>query len=347
MSESPFIGAAGYEPAEWLGAGDVRLPARFGDAADEYRAARDGVGLFDRSDRGLIIATGADRKAWLHNLVTNAVQALGADAGVYAFAIDVRGRTQFDLNILDATNALWLDIAREYVARAAAHLERYLISEDVALRDASDEMARLGCSGPAAGELAAKLGAGSLAEMSMLGVVPLVAGGRLFRHDFAGLPGFELIVTRDQAAGWWTRLAELGARPTGQRALDVLRIEAGIPWLGRDIDETTIPPETGQAQRGVSYHKGCYVGQEVLERMRSHGALARRLVKLRVEAPEGLGGVAPPTPLTQAGREVGRITSLVRHPVTGVWVGLGYLRTKVTDLSGLTAGDPPVPVLAS
>ena len=120
--------------------------------------------------------------------------------------------------------------------------------------------------------------------------------------------------------------------------LDVLRIEAGIPWLGRDIDATVLPPETGQIERGISYHKGCYVGQEIIERMRSRGALARRLVRVRTA--DGVG-LAWPTSLRQNGSEVGRLTSLVPHPVTGEWIGLAYLKTRVAEPAGITAGDPP------
>jgi len=92
------------------------------------------------------------------------------------------------------------------------------------------------------------------------------------------------------------------------------------------------------SERGVSYHKGCYVGQEIIERMRSRGSLARRLVRVRTDDGAGL---ALPTPLRQSGSEVGRLTSLVQHPVTGEWIGLAYLKTKVTKLGGITAGEPP------
>jgi folate-binding protein YgfZ len=118
--------------------------------------------------------------------------------------------------------------------------------------------------------------------------------------------------------------------------LETLRIEAGIPASGPDLDKV-LPAETGQLQRAVNFHKGCYLGQEVIERMRSRGGLARRLVRLRVD--DG-SGISLPSTLTQSEREVGRVTSLIRHPVADDWIGLGYLRTSVKEPNGITTNAP-------
>jgi folate-binding protein YgfZ len=337
---SAFTGLPSYRPAATCEHGGVTLPLHFGDPAAEYRAARERVALFDRSDRGLAELTGRDRKEWLHNLVTNTVKTLDENRGVYAFAIDLKGRTLFDLNILNLPDRIWVDILAGACAAALAHLDRYLISEDVRMCEVTERFARLGVAGPESVELAARLGASTPSAMAALDSLPLEGGeGRLVRHDFAGVIGFELIVPREVAADWWQRLTQGEAVPAaGFAALDALRVEAAIPWLGRDIDDKVIPPETGQVERGISYRKGCYLGQEVIERMRSHGSLARRLVALRVEDGAGL---VPPLPLMKDRLEAGRITSLVRHPLTGEWIGLGYLRTTVTDTGGLTVGDPP------
>ncbi len=336
---SPFSESEHYAPAETVEYRGVVLPARFGDAADEYRAASERAALFDRSDRGLVIVTGADRKNWLHNLVTNSVKTLDDNMGNYAFAIDVRGRVQFDLNILNLPDALWLDIDAATIPAALAHLDRYLLAEDVQIGYATARYARLGCSGPRTTEVARRLGFTNFAAMGALASFALNGGGRFVRYDFAGQPGFELILPRAPAVAWWKRLiADPAVTPAGQNTLDVLRIEAGIPWLGRDIDDTVLPPETGQIERGISYHKGCYVGQEIIERMRSRGSLARRLVRVRTDNGEGL---ELPAPLRQNGSEVGRLTSLVEHPVTREWVGLAYLKTNVADVTGITVSDPP------
>lgn len=340
MAESPFSAAATWRPADVLEYRGVTLPQRFGPQPAEYAAVRESAGLLDRSDRGLIVVRGRERKSWLHNLVTNAVKDLPDGAGVYAFAIDVRGRTQFDLNILAVGDELWLDIDHATVPAAIAHLDRYLLSEDAKLEAASERFARLGVCGARSAHAAAALGIDSFEKLAPLASLSLdSAAARLVRHDFAGLPGFELIVPRADAAAWWDRLAALdGITPAGFETLDVLRIEAGIPWLGRDIDDKVIPPETGQVERGINYHKGCYLGQEVIERMRSHGSLARRLVRIRLA--DG-GGIELPAALMKEGKDAGRLTSLVRHPQHGDWIGLAYLRTSIKDPAGVSVADPP------
>lgn len=336
---SPFSEARAYTAQGWLTCGDVRVAANFAALADECQVARQKAVMFDRSDRGMLVLTGAERQAWLHNLVTNAVKSLAENAGNYAFAVNVKGRILFDLNILCLPDALWLDLDGMAVARAAAHFDRYLFQEDVKIVNASGQYARLGCSGPQAGAVAGQLGAANFAALSVLESVPLADGeARLVRHNFAGAPGFELIVPRGRAAAWWDRLATAGVQPAGYRTLDLLRIEAGIPWLGRDLDEHVLPPETGQTERGISYRKGCYLGQEIMERMRAHEVLNKRLVRLR--AADGAGLELPAT-LRRDNLDVGRITSLVAHPREPYWVGLGYLKTAVTGFADITAGAPP------
>ncbi len=113
-----------------------------------------------------------------------------------------------------------------------------------------------------------------------------------------------------------------------------------MPQFGREIDDRTLPAETGQLARAVSFHKGCYLGQEVVERMRSHNVLPRRLVRIRIDA---AAAPAAPTALRRGDAEVGRITSLVRDPRDGGWIGLAYLKTTA-DTPGLNAGDPPAAV---
>lgn len=337
--------AVHYQPGELIEFRGVSLAARFSDLAAEYDAARQSAVVLDRRFRGLVSVRGADRKTWLHNLVTNAVKTLDDNAGNYAFAIDVRGRVRFDLNILSLPDELWLDIDAGTVARALAHLDRYVITEKVELRNASADWIRLGCTGPDAARIAADLGVSNLSPMASLSSTQVGPdGARLVRHDFAGLMGFELIVPAPHAAAWWDRLAESGAAPAGVLTQEVLRIEAGIPEWPADIDEATIPPETGQVERGISYHKGCYLGQEVIERMRSLGAPARKLVRLTADT-----GVAArlPAPLLRDGVEVGRVTSLMRHPREGTWRGLGYLKSALATPVELRCPDSPAPITAS
>ncbi|MEW6252422.1 MAG: folate-binding protein YgfZ [Planctomycetota bacterium] len=339
---SPFAPAQAYRSGATLDYHGTGMAAHFGNPAEEYRHAREEVVLFDRSDRGLLVATGRDRKAWLHGLVTNIVDGLPDYTGAYAFACNEKGRILFDANILALPDALWLDVDLDLLPDAAAHLSRYIITEQVTLSEASGPHVRCAVSGPRAAEITERLGVADLSELPPLASRKLPAGaGLLFRHDLAGAAGFELILPREFAVRWWDRLADWGARPAGLAVLDALRIEAGLPWSGRDLDETVLPPETGAGVRGLSYAKGCYIGQEVIERMRAHSVLARRLVKVRAESGDGL---VLPTALRQSGREAGRLTSLVAHPRNPWWVGLAYIRTNLPHADGLTAGEPARPI---
>ncbi len=266
----------------------------------QYRDCLTAGGFLFPADRGLIEVTGGDRAAWLHNLVTNAVKTLSPGEGNYAFATNVKGRTLFDLNVLVLEDRLWLDIDRRWIGKALTHLDRYHITEDVALTDLSGNSFRVLIIGPSADVLARTAGASHMAAMAWLQHTSLDLEGRqarAVRRDLGGLPAVEIIwcgAMEPTASLLRKRAVEAGLVELDPTALDVIRIENGMPASLEDIDEEIIPPETGQVERGISYQKGCYLGQEVIERMRARGVLARRLVGVQFEGDQP---VAPGTPL--------------------------------------------------
>lgn len=338
QTKSPvFTEAANYQPNAFQNRCGVELPTHFGDPAGEYQAARDTVGLFDLSDRGLIHITGSDRKTWLHNLVTNAVKTVDEGQGNYAFSVDVKGRIQFDLNLLVLADEIWLDVARDRVAAAVQHLDMRLITEDVQMSAISPEWARLAVCGPKAGAVAEQIGVSQLATLPQLGHLPISDGGRFVRHDLTGTHGFELIIPVAESGVWWERLVELGAKPCGTAARDALEIEAGLPRWGRDLDDQILPPETGQSQRGISYNKGCYLGQEVIERMRSRGVLAKRL--MRVSAASEANEDLPVTLNDEIGAQTGRLLSLVKHPASELQLGMAHVRANLEPVLELKTPD--------
>ncbi len=298
---------------------------------NQYRLATQAAGLCSRSDRGLLEATGNDRGVWLNNLVTNVVKTLHPGDGNYAFAPNNKGRVVFDLNVLVLTDRLWLDLDRRWLDTARRHLSRYIITEDVVLADRTAAFDRLAVVGPAAADVIGRLGFGNLTPMAQLQHVGITWDGhegRLIRHDFAGLAGAEILVSPAAAGSLQSALLDAG-RPAGLARIDsetveTLRIESGIPASFSDIDEDVIPPETLQVERGISYHKGCYLGQEVIERLRSHGVLARRLVGVRLSAVPPPG---PPMKLNVGDAEGGRLTSLCWSYAIQSPLGLGYLKT--------------------
>jgi aminomethyltransferase len=315
------------------------VPEHFGSPSEEYEAAIRSAGLHDRSYRGLIEIGGCDRAAWLHNFVTNTVKTLQPGDGNYAFALNTKGRVVFDCNMLVHPETIWLDVERSHVAAAMTHLGRYIITEDVTLTDLSDQFVRLALLGPKAADVLAGLGASSAPAMAQLqhAALPMAGKHRPFmRHDFAGVFGAELWVEAVDADQCWSHLLDIGRhadlRPVGLAAVETLRIEAGIPWLGKDIDEDVLPAETLQIERGISYVKGCYLGQEIVERMRSRGSLARQLSGLRIE-----GDVRPdlPASIRIGGGDAGRVTSICQSPHVGAIIGLGYVRSAMSE-----AGTP-------
>ena len=294
-----------------------------------YEAATRGLARVDRADRGLLAVTGKDRVAWLNNLITNDIREVPVGAGVYTFATDRTGRILFDAQILMRDDAIWLETAREKTGPALEHLERHHITEEVTLVDCSRPGARWAVLGPKSPALVQTLGLDDLTALPPLHSVRLeIAGAEavLFRHDFAGVLGAEIIAPDDGAARTvGAALASAGGNlemvEASAEAVDVLRIEAGIPRIGRDILENTLPAETGQFDRAVSCRKGCYLGQEVIERMRTRGSLARRLVGLIFHEDVPPAG----TVIEIEGAATGTVTSACVSPAVGGPIGLGYV----------------------
>lgn len=296
----------------------------------QVHAARERGGLLMRADRAVIEITGRDRAAWLHNLVTNTVKTLSPGEGNYTFATNVKGRCVFDAGLLILEDRIWLDLDRRWLDVAHTHLERHIITEDVAL-DRREDAVRFAAIGPAAAPFAARIGCGNLAAMAQWQHAAATirgAAGRVARNDFPGLDAADVYLMgagANQAAEAAQALAtELGLVEIGHNAAEILRIEAGIPASLQDIDETVVPPETGRIEQGISYHKGCYLGQEVIERMRAHNVLARKLVGLAVEAdsPPPRGAI-----IAREGIEIGSVTSACWSEILAAPLALGYVKS--------------------
>lgn len=297
------------------------------DIVEQYVAAHRAAGIYTRPDRALIEVTGKDRATWLHNLVTNTVKTLSPGEGNYAFATSVKGRTVFDLYFYVLEDRIGLDVDAREREKALAHLNRYVITEDVTLTDRTGEVGRIALIGPRVVDVCAEVGIANFAAMASLQHVGVTIGGalcRAVRDELGGLPVVEFLVEQPHAGAIDALRASVGLREIGRDALEVLRIEAGRPASVDDIDEDVVPPETGQIERGISYHKGCYLGQEVIERMRSHGVLARTLVGLRLE------GDSQPERNAKVmlnDQEAGRVTSCCWSEAAGSLLALGYLKT--------------------
>ena len=307
------------------------LPERFSDTAEECRAVRASVGVIDRSDRAYLTATGPDAVRFLHGMVSNEVKELEPGQGRYATQLTVQGQIIADLYLLAMADHLLLETEWAVKDRLHETLEKYIIADEVELADRSDQLAALAVEGPQAGALLKAAGALALPgkELNHTWVKLAEAPVLVVRLSESGEEGYRLIFIVEYAQNLWDALTAqqtaVGWKPVGHAAFNILRTEAGLPRYGVDMDERTLPPEAGLEARAISYTKGCYIGQEVIERIRSRGHVNRRLVGLY------LSGDALPAAgakLTREGKEVGWLTTVVDSPTLGRRIALGYVRRE-------------------
>lgn len=279
--------------------------------------------------------SGRDRAGFLHALLTNDILALKAGTGCYAAYLTPQGRMIADMRVVELDDRILVDVVPSVAAPLAARFDQLIFSEDVQVTDVTADLAEFGVHGPGAAEVLAEAVGVSAADSRALpqyGTIRAASGdGELIvvRDDYFGEPGFDVNVARTQAERLRTKIAAAGALEIGGEDADVLRVEAGRPLFGVDMDTETIPLEAGIEDRAISFTKGCYVGQEVIIRVlhRGHGRIARRLVGLVI------GGAEIPAAedLILAGEQrIGEVTSAVRSPALGA-IALGYVQRDHTS----------------
>ena len=294
---------------------------------DEDHALRSGAGLFDASAREVVRLTGPDRVSFLQGMVTQDVEGLPAGSVAEAALLTPKGAMVADTRVVKRSEDLLLLTEPGYGPVVLSTLERYLISEDAELADASASFGQLSVVGPEAEGLAARaLGLGPPAGAALR---PFDADGTSAWALPQGLllPGVDLLVPVGALGTVFDRLLQAGATPVGFAALEVLRVERGTPRFGADMDEKTIPLEAN-LQRAIHYQKGCYIGQEVIARATFRGHVNRHLVGLRFGAGSALP--VPRTELFVGDRRVGWVTSAVHSSRLGA-IGLGYAHRDVAQ----------------
>ncbi len=296
---------------------------------------------------------GADRKTYLHAMLTNDIATLGPGTGCYAAYLTPQGRMITDVRVFEVGDMTLLEMRAEEAPEVLQKLDAFVFSEDVRLGDLTDAFAEIRVVGPSAASIvAAALGSGSAgqagpsaedlaawdefrnARASFHGEMVLVTATREL-----ALPGYDLFVERPHAGRLREAIAGTGAALMSEEAAETLRLEAGTPVFGADMDSETIPLEAGIEGRAISFTKGCYPGQEVIVRVvhRGGGRVARRLVGLAV------AGEAVPSPnsaLHAGDKEVGKIRSAAWSPALGRPIALGYAhRDFTTPGTELCVGD--------
>jgi folate-binding protein YgfZ len=311
-------GAVFVEQDGWL------LPDHFGDFAAEYQSVRAAAGLFDLSHRALLQFAGPDRVSFLQGMLSNDIRLLKMFDGQQATILTQQGRVIADVRVLCAMNSFYLDFWEPLKEKIIAHLKRYLVADEVEINDPNDQWTMLSLQGPRGQSVLDKLFANTELPaqpdqhaMVQFDGAPLC----VVRADRTGQNGFDLIVLNSCLQTFAQRLEQLGASWVGARAQNVLRIEAGMPRYGVDFNEENLLLEVG-LDNSYSYTKGCYLGQEVVERIRSRGHVNRKLCGLLLDGntPANSGDA-----IVTAGNQVGKITSSVASIALNRPIALGYI----------------------
>ncbi len=281
-----------------------------------YEALRDRAAWMDLSSRGKIQLTGEDRARLLHAMSTNHIQQLMPGTGCYAFFLNDKGRVLSDANVLCRPDFFLLDVEPESRQPLYQHLDRYIIADDVTLEDVTDLTATIAIEGPQAAQVMERAGAPvPEAEYSSLEWGDALVA----RLNSTGSDGFFIFTPTAQKAALISRLEGSGAEPADAQAARVVRLEHGKPRYGEDISERFLAQEANQPQ-ALHFSKGCYLGQEIVERVRSRGQIHRVLKPLTLEAKD------PPAPGTKF-EDASEITSSAYSPALGKVVALAYVRT--------------------
>ncbi len=296
--------------------------------------------LVDLSSRGRILATGEDRKRLLHALTTNQVEKLPAGQGVYAFFLNAQGRVLADSILICREDALLISVEPDVRDSIYSHIDRYIIADDVTLSGITASTCELALEGPQSASILSSLGA------------PLPTDPYSFTHwngigiifaSSTGAPAYRLIAPIEQFESLTASLVAAGAVPASSADQEIVRIEHGTPRYGIDITESCIPQETG-LMHALSFNKGCYLGQEIVERVRSRGHVNRLLTHLSIDAstPSAPGAKIIAQGKEGTSREVGEITSAALSPRHGGVRALAYVRAEaLASAAPLTVDSAP------
>jgi aminomethyltransferase len=336
----PRLAAEGIPLGDYNG---TETALEFTGVPAELQAMTGGCAVFDLGWRGKIVVTGNDRVRWLNGMVTNTVKDLPVNRGNYSFLLNAQGRILADMFVYNRGEYLLIDTDQTQCEAVLKTLDHFIIMDDVELNDSSENLGALGLCGPRAAAILAAAGI-DIAGIAALEVRDLVVGGM----------GISVVCGPREKPGWfeiwagsanlpalWDLFRKAEAQPVGVRAVEQWRILHGIPRYGQDIREKDLPQETEQAQ-ALNFSKGCYIGQEIVERIRARGQVHRRFTGFEFQS-----GLPEPGKVEAEGRVLAEITSVAE--VGGKKIGLGYVRRETglpgsqLDLNGKAATVADLP----
>lgn len=324
----PLHQQAGAELGVWFG---CALPNHFGDYKREYWFAHKSVALIDKNYRAYLSFTGPDRVRYLNAILTNNIKDLAPDHGTVSLLLNPQGHIVAEIEtyaLLDSLFGISYQTIRE---RLLETLDKYIIMDDVTLTDETPRYGTLALEGPQAASIVHELTGTRLTAFAELGRKDVSVGSipcSVVRRSPGEFVDAEFLAEHQHLEPLWQILKDkalaAGGGPAGYTALSALRLEQGVPWFSYDFGEKQIPHEAGLEHSHTSYTKGCYTGQEIVERVRSRGQVNRRRVSLVFT------GSVPSTGelLTADGKEAGYVTRAAFSPKLSSPIGMGYVRRE-------------------
>lgn len=306
------------------------LVAHFTDAVSEHHAVRKNVGIVELSHRGRLRLTGEDRAKFLHRIISNRVEGVPVGQGNYATLLTNRGKIIADMHVYVREEVLYLQTASETTELLFKELDKYIIADDVVMEDVTAEIGVIGIYGAESPKLVQSLTGLQSAPAGTHENAACEVDGRWMmftRTDETGEIGYQLWTAADSLEWLWERLIAHDVVPIGLDALESLRIEAGTPKYGAELTEAVIPLEA-ELEHAIDFEKGCYIGQEIVARMKYRGHPNRLLRGIEIDAAQQPKQNAP---AFSGDKEVGWITSAVYSPTLEKQIALGYVRMAVTD----------------
>jgi len=316
------FGAAMFERDGWS------VPASYADLLSEYAVVRDGsAGLIDLSSRGRLLVSGSESLQFLNGLITNDMKTLQPDHWMPAAFPNVQGRLLASVRVLNlGSDGFLIDTEAATSEQVLKTVQRFTFAGDFQVEDLMNTTALLTLQGAQSQQIIASVFGEQAAALSQFQVVRANwsnASVTVMRSSHTSEDGFDLFLPAAAAAEVWQALINANARPVGYDALEVLRVEAGQPRYGIDMDETNVVSETG-LDDAISFTKGCYIGQEIIARIKYRGHVAKKLTGILFTGQVGITAQAKIRSVDD--KEIGRVTSVVYSPRLKRSIALGYVK---------------------
>ncbi|HEY6447392.1 MAG TPA: folate-binding protein [Acidobacteriaceae bacterium] len=319
----------------------AQTPLRFAGIRDELRALLEKGGVFDLGYRTFLRAGGKDRVRWLNGMITQNVKGMEPGEAAYTLVLTPQGRIQGDADLFVHQDVMFLETDRSQSERLLSHLRRYIIMDEVQLEQLDAETTALGIAGPRAEEILEKLGAPAPQTGTIHTVQAAEIEVELIGSYSPVVPRYELHVPAARAMDLWNALTAAGATQCGIAAMEDFRVLEGIPRFDVDFSDKHLPQEAN-LYRALHFTKGCYIGQEIVERIRARATVHRSLRQFALEGTTPSLAAGEAIEVRSGGAAVGELTSVGNFQLPELTKTLALGMVRVEALGKSEAGTEPL-----